>query len=125
MRKLAPSIKVDEARIDTVSVAVHVIRIGGKEMTLSVFRQLPMEPLVDPNTGELAGIPWGRVNYHWGCNMAGTRVRFGAPGTENHVHVVWQKGDELRHAVVYRGEMHRWPEQYQKLLELPQLFIAV
>ncbi|MGI9862735.1 hypothetical protein SDD30_15265 [Moorella naiadis] len=136
------NIKVSEAEIETVSVAVHVVRISGKQMTLAVFKQLAVEDLLDPRTGELKGVPWGWVNYHVHCPAARRRNSFfvGPSSVHSyipHLHVIWQKGDELRHAVVYapdrnpaqtaqdREIQQRWQEQYERLLELPQLFIAV
>lgn len=90
-----------EATIKTATVAVKALTISGKQVTLSVFRQLIKEPLIDGQTGLLAGVPWGIVNYFWG------------PCTNNHLHVVWQKGEELRRACVYDrppGE-NRWNRQ--------------
>ncbi len=136
------NIKVSEAGIETVSVAVHVVRISGKQMTLAVFKQLAVEDLFDPRTGELRGIPWGWVNYHAACNVpnnvrtlslewaAGKVHGYGF----NHLHVVWQKGEELRHAIVYAPGVkpggnpetqQRMQEEYERLLKLPQLFIAI
>jgi hypothetical protein len=69
-------------------------------MTLSVFRQLPREDLIDPQ-GILAGCeeplhgaPWGRVRYCPGdCQ---------GDGAGEHLHVVWEKDGVLRQARVPR-----------------------
>jgi hypothetical protein len=91
-----------EATITTATVEVKSLTITGKQVTLSVFRQLLNEPLVDEETAELRGVPWGTVNYFWGdCKP-------------DHLHVVWQKGDELRRACVYKP---RWPYLYAKETE--------
>jgi hypothetical protein len=58
-------------------------------VTLAVFRQLPCEELVAPLAAELRGVPWGRVNY---CVKD-------CPESK-HIHVVWQKGNELRRSVI-------------------------
>jgi hypothetical protein len=55
-----------EAVVKTAVVEVKSLLISGKQVTLSVFRQLIKEPLVDPETAELHGVPWGRVNYFLG-----------------------------------------------------------
>jgi len=69
--------------------------INDRQVTLAVFRQLYEQPLISDD-GTLNGVPWGLVNYHpdkcadW----------------HSHLHVVWQKGDELRRAMVFNPP--RW-----------------
>jgi hypothetical protein len=76
-----------EATVKTLSIEAKVIKIGPKQVTLSVFRQLFREPLIDAKTLQLRGTPWGLVNYRWGeCADRG----------QDHLHVVWQEGDFLR-----------------------------
>jgi hypothetical protein len=77
------TIQVKQANLETVSVQIQVLKVGSKQMTLSVFRQLDEEPAFNEWTGKLKGSLWGRVNYTWA-------------GHDNCVHVVWQYGDELR-----------------------------
>jgi hypothetical protein len=83
----------NEASIQTATVDVKVIRIGQRQMTLSVFRQLKKEALIDWDVDErvyqLRGQPWGLVNYCPGCCKQ-----------YEHLHVVWQKDNELRRASV-------------------------
>src|SRR5262245_21489663 len=84
-------ITATEAVVKTATVEIKTLTISGKQVTLAVFRQLPERALVDAVTAELAGVPWGRVNYHpdpW-CKEAGA-----------HIHVVWQTGDALHRAAV-------------------------
>ena len=77
-------LKAQEAVLLPVQVTVQALMIAGKQMTLAVFRQLPREPLIDYSTVTLQGIPWGYVNYHnKDC------------GCEKHLHIVWQRGNEL------------------------------
>lgn len=54
----------EAAEVVTATVEIAMVRIGRKQMTLSVFRQLPLAPVIDPNTAELRGTPWGIVNYY-------------------------------------------------------------
>jgi hypothetical protein len=92
-------INIHDARLRTVQVGVKAITISDKQVTQSVFRQLWDEPLITED-GTLAGLGWGIVNYHPDKCVA----------DEPHWHVVWQKGDELRRAVVFQtpsfGELY-------------------
>lgn len=77
------------ATITTASVEVKALTVSGKQVTLTVFRQLQETPLIKDD-GTLLGEPWGIVNYHPDkCSDAPT-----------HLHVVWQYGDELRRSAV-------------------------
>lgn len=83
------TLKVQEASVKTASVEIKSLTVAGKQVTLAVFRQLKVEELIIEDC-DLAGIPWGIVNYHWkDC-----------AGGYEHFHVVWQKGDELRQAPI-------------------------
>lgn len=84
-------INVEHAEIRTATVAIRALTIDKRQVTLAVFRQLRDEPVVDRDTGEFRGLPWGTVNYHPDkCSDMGT-----------HLHVVWQLGNELRRAGEY------------------------
>ncbi len=98
---------------------------------LSVFRQIPEEPLLvfDEATGEfnLAGVPWGLVNYYWGDAI---RLSSG----ERHMIITSYCSDinscldlsniqKYEQALLKKMEAHSY--QYEKLAELDQLFIAV
>jgi len=76
------TVTVTQAQVTTLQISVQAIRIGPKQMTQAVFRQLKRDD-------EVRGPMWGQVNYHPDCS-----------GTD-HLHVVWQLGDELRHARVW------------------------
>jgi hypothetical protein len=85
------SITAREATVKTATVDVKALTISGKQVTLSVFRQLKDESIVDGESADLRGVPWGVVNYFWGdCAKS-------LP----HLHVVWQKGEELRRACAW------------------------
>ena len=49
------TINVHEVAIKTATVEIKSLRIGAKQMTLGVFRQLVNEPILDEETGELLG----------------------------------------------------------------------
>jgi hypothetical protein len=77
-------ITTHEAQLKSAAAEVKALTISGKQVTLSVFRQLQEEELLDRESAQLRGVPWGHVNYYWGECKA------------DHLHVVWQKGEELR-----------------------------
>ena len=82
---------IKDATIRTVAVEIKSLTVEGRQVTLSVFRQFDGEDVVDFETLTLKGKIWGRVNYHVDCK--------GLPS--NHIHLVWQKGDELRRDCVF------------------------
>jgi hypothetical protein len=100
---------VSEVAIQTATVAIKTITLGKKQMTLSVFRQLPNRHIiqVEPDGVEFSfrGEPWGLVNYFW--NDCGYLVH-GRPA--EHLHVVWQGGNRLYRACVgiVRMRPSRW-----------------
>lgn len=59
-------LEAEAASINTATITIRALHVGKKQMTQSVFRQLPVSPLVDEDKVELLGVPWGWVNYHWG-----------------------------------------------------------
>ena len=85
-----------EATVQTVQVEIKALKVGKKQVTMGLFRQLPHARLIDPKTVQLRGVPWGHVNYWW--ENDGSHV-----GDGRKLHVVWQLGDELRRAVVFQG----------------------
>jgi hypothetical protein len=88
----------ETATITTAAIQIRTLTIGKKQVTLAVFRQLREEPLIAED-GTLNGVPWGTVNYHPDkCGDA-----------KEHIHVVWQHGDELRRSHV-RAPKHAWHE---------------
>ncbi len=88
-------VSVHQASIQTCSVEIKMVRIGGKQMTLSVFKQAPARQIIDPGVG-LRGEPWGLVNYFWdGCGY-----RRGYP--HDHLHVLWVSDGVLCRSCVGR-----------------------
>ena len=100
-----------EATIQTASVSVKALTIEGRQVTLAVFRQLKDERLLS-NEGHLAGIPWGTINYFWGdCSKK-----------KPHLHVVWQKEDELRRSCVFPQDE---PVASEHFWELSQAYLQL
>lgn len=79
------------ATVTTATITVQALTIGKKQVTLAVFRQLEDANIIKPLDAGLVGEPWGRVNYHPDK----------CADEKEHIHVVWQKDDELRRATVY------------------------
>ena len=82
MSVLQIPLSVHDAKIKTVAVQIETMTVGGKQVTLSLFRQLREEDLIDGDGGTLNGVPWGYVNYCLDKNCP----RCG------HRHLVWQRG---------------------------------
>lgn len=89
------------ATVTTATIQVRALTIGKKQVTLAVFRQLEDQDIIKTLDANLAGEPWGRVNYHPDK----------CADEKEHIHVVWQKDDELRRATVYEPSVaaHRNP----------------
>jgi hypothetical protein len=85
------AITVQDASVRTMTVEIKSLIVSGKQMTLAVFRQLPLRELIDRDRGELRGLPWGSVNYHWG-DM-----------DRDALHVVWQDEETLFRSLVPRA----------------------
>ncbi len=143
-----------EATVHTMAVHISVLKVGPKQVTMGMFRQLPyeqvwnsmalLERLGGCEVPILAGPIWGTVNYWWAdahseddtyTNDVGQWVKHG-----DRRHVVWQSADTLRRAIVCEDvpywllQQHRaqsealkalWRPIWQDIIALPQLFIAV
>lgn len=114
MSKQERVLNASEVTVSTATIEVKVMKLNNRQMTLAVFRQLKVEDLLDSD-GKKKGTPWGTINYHTDdCKDFYSK--------KSHLHVIWQKGDELRHAIVSTAS---YPNLTLQLLQLDQLFIAV
>src|SRR6516164_9298276 len=93
------------ATIHTAQVSIQVLRVGTKQVTMGLFRQLPLAPLLDLDTLAVRGKPWGQVNYWWDGDGRDALL-----GREECRHLVWQAGPVLHRSIVYR-RLPRWKEQ--------------
>ncbi len=96
-----PAVKVKDAQIKTASVEIRHVMVSNRKMTQSVFRQIPMDELVDFDAdGRVVyrGTIWGQVNYWGGGPDKYYRDRDG--NRKGRTHLLWQDGDELRRSVV-------------------------
>jgi hypothetical protein len=89
------AITVQDASVKTMTVEIKSMVVSGKQMTLAVFRQLPLRELIvakedadDPDQmlPALDGVPWGLVNYYW------------KDLDPNALHIVWE-----RDGILYRS----------------------
>jgi hypothetical protein len=115
------TLNTTEASITETTVSVQVVKIGKRQLTQRVFRQIHRQQIIDHKTCSLKGIPWGHVNYFW--------------SSEYHTgkdHILWvnDKG-ELRRCYVINDysywathHCHSCKKLAFDLLELPQLYIA-
>jgi hypothetical protein len=80
------AISKNQATVHTATVDVKIMRLGKKQVTLSVFRRIHQKSILRPGKlkPSLRGIPWGRVNYTW-------------KGNEEFVayHIVWERNSRL------------------------------
>ena len=95
-----------EATIQTASVDIHTLRVGKKQVTMGMFRQLPLRSItIHPGT-DFEGEPWGHVNYWWDGDGRQTNEYSGSLSRATALHVVWQLGERLyRDIVVCRAEV--------------------
>ncbi len=92
-----PSISVKSAVLKAAQIEIKALSVNSKQMTLAVFRQLDHRDLIcsngDADTSPLlAGLPWGRVNYH--PDKCGDDYE--------HLHLIWQLETFLYRSTVYQ-----------------------
>lgn len=78
------NLEISRAELKTLSVEIKALTVSGKQMSLSVFRQLDQAGWLSLITGAEGGTLWGRVEYFWDeCKKS------------DHLHIVWQEGNSL------------------------------
>jgi hypothetical protein len=117
------SLTTAEVSIQTVTVSIQALKVGTKQMTLSVLRQLVQDYPFNRD-GYARGEVWGWVRYcAEDCSEArmmrdeGDWKRGRRPiDNHNHVTIVWCQDGKLR----------RWCDNWpsKTLEDLPQLFVA-
>lgn len=85
-------VEAKQASLSTMSVTIQALHVSGKQMTLSVFRQLPELDLYDPQHAD--GVMWGHVRYRIG-------------GVDEWV-VLQVRGSLARCNAVYKGSHHEF-----------------
>ena len=58
------TVETKNASLSTLSVTINALHVNGKQMTLAVFKQLPIASLVRPDGTKDIGLSWwGSVRY--------------------------------------------------------------
>lgn len=113
-----------QATITTCNVSVHVIRIGKRQLTQSVFRQLPTRRLINEDIPVLCdgAVIWGWVNYlcEGGHKPRQFIVQYGDKLYRCKEHVVRSNkfGEESRGPYSY----YFVPSGYEKMKKQPDSF---
>lgn len=98
--------KKQNLKLETASISVHVLMINNRKLTLSVFRQIPYQNLLDETYIEdkkEAVLGW--VNYFWN-------------GNEGDIHILWTYGGMLYRSVLcrisYKRLLHELNDNYYR-----------
>lgn len=105
------TIDVNHVEIHTASVELKMITVNQRQMTLSVFRQIPAKKLIDGETFKLNGVPWGWVNYFW----PDIKVPHDA---SQKIQVVWQKDQTLFRSVITPTPRREQYEQWGRFVPI-------
>jgi len=99
------NISAEQAIIQTAKIEIKSLTLNGKQMTMSVFRQIHQRKLISEQGGEFSfnGVPWGRVNYHWGSQVT------------SNLHVLWQDGPDLFRDLIAWGSSATLPYDMKKI----------
>lgn len=134
------ALSANEATITTATVNIRTLRVGTKQLTQSVFRQLPKRVLIDYEAIKLLGTVWGWVNYTPADRESDFRqfvAQFGdelcrCPVPRDHRATQWENGlwsRPVSQAGTYvdcsDDQARRWNQLMDRLRSAPQLFIAV
>lgn len=84
-----PVINVENAQVKTASVEIKALTVSGKQITLSVFRQIEEENLLDKEDATINGLPWGKINYFWGKDKETVGL-----------HILWQRDKQLKRFIM-------------------------
>jgi hypothetical protein len=106
-----------EATVQTAQVEIRVMKVGKKQVTMGLFRQLPLRPITTCPGTLFEGEPWGHVNYWWDGDGRHLSEYTDKPITATALHVVWQLGDVLYRDVVYAEPRHEYLWHYEQIEE--------
>jgi hypothetical protein len=110
---MARVLTAQNAVINTAAVQIKTLTVAGKQVTLAVFRQLIEEHIFDFEAGALRGVGWGHVRY-----------LIDRP-PDQAIHLVWQRGEELRRCIVERQLEYHWSrERADQILADPIYYVA-
>jgi hypothetical protein len=104
------TLRIHEATVQTMQVEIQVLKVGKKQVTMGMFRQLPAAPLLSGEELSLRGVPWGHVNYWWDGD--GSRNNDDA-----RLHIIWQQDTGLYRSVIHRRPSPQTRRRFQSLLD--------
>ena len=91
MNSKAQAPKGKPVEILPVTVSIRILTVNNKQMTLSVFRQLPEKKAYDDQWNSI-GNWWGRVNYEFANYKGGFWIVFESEGI---LHKCWVDSEEV------------------------------
>ena len=102
------SINFESIQIEVLNVEIKAIKVGKKQMTQSLFRQLPFKKIIPFENNEILGTPWCSVNYFWeNCTPPGNYIGINNKKLAEHIHLVWQQGGTIYRDCIYQGEKYK------------------
>lgn len=109
---MTTQVETRNASLDTLAVTIRALHVSGKQMTLAVFRQLPVMLQFYDTSGNLLDLEyWGTVRYRFDYQ---------------HVWVICASDGVLYRAPTeYLRDRPRGDDLVKFVESLPQLFIAV
>lgn len=115
MAKEQTTFSVDNASVQERQVTVRVLTIGTKQVTQTMYKQLPEEQVIDIETGELLGEVWGWVNLHDNDCPKGP-----------HLHAIWESNGQLKRAYSHKSSGYRGHREFltDQLRDLSIVYIC-
>lgn len=111
-------VKIERVELTTASIEIKTLAIDGKQLTLSVFRQIPKAFLLQEDLS-FSGTPLGWVNYFFGeyKNFRG-------------LHILWTYEKLLLRSLIseycpYHGKEKEYENIYKNFTRLNQIYIAL
>lgn len=121
--------ETQKVEVQERQVSIRVLTIGSKQITQSLYKQFPIEDVIDKESGQLKGKIWGWVSLH-GEKIYWTKDCANDP---DHLHVIWERDGQLRRCLVFNdlpkasfkpeGTALIKSQSYQECLSTGQIFI--
>lgn len=97
---------------------IKTVKIGRQQLKPGLLKQIPLEHIID-RSGKLSGTALVRLEYHIGCEWLGALRK--KPNT--HIHILWLKNGELRHAIEPLGSNTRGVAPWSTLERLDLVYV--
>jgi hypothetical protein len=96
-------LEVQNVEIATASIEIKTLTLKGKQITLSVFRQIPYSNILN-GYGKLRGKVWGSVNYFWEGWAPNKDISYWEQRGD--IARYWTKGEHLQILWEYSNQVH-------------------